>query len=392
MIAALLLAAAAPTPPPAGAHVTFTGRVIETRIARGEADRATHRRARADDPVRVASISKLAVAMAVMRLVETGKLDLDRDVSAYLGWSLRNPAFPERAITLRALLSHTAGVRDGVDYALALDDDLAAVMQQTAAWDAGHAPGGYFAYANLNFPIVAAVMEGATGERFDRLMTRLVFRPLKLDACFNWMGCSDRAVRLAVVLYRASGDVARDDLHGRLPDCPVTPAYDGGCYLGRYALARNGAAFSPQGGMRISMTGLARLGMALAGQVPGFLAPATLKAMTTPAWRYDGGNGDIEGGFYCGYGLGVMINALPGRPAACRDDPFGDGRLRYGHAGDAYGLKSGLWIDPASAKGLAYFTTAVPADAPAGARSAYTVQEEAAIDGWLHRKAPRSHD
>ena len=63
-----------------------------------------------------------------MRLVEQGRLDLDRDVSDYLGWSLRNPAFPDRPITLRLLLSHRSSLRDGVDYAIPLGTTLQSVL------------------------------------------------------------------------------------------------------------------------------------------------------------------------------------------------------------------------------------------------------------------------
>lgn len=360
-------------PPPAAAIVAFQGTRLGARRAWGVADRHTGRAARPQDPVRVASISKLAVAIAAMRLMEAKRLDLDADVSAYLGWRLRNPAFPDKAVTLRQLLSHTAGVRDAAGYALPLDADLAAHLAQPAAWDAAHGP-GYFTYANLNFPLIAAAMEGATGERFDRLMARLVFRPLRLDACFNWTTCSKATVARAVVLYRSTGEVARDDDAGR--GCPGTPARDGRCDLARYRLAHSSAFFSPQGGMRIGAVDLARLGAVLVR--PGLLSRASLVAMIRPAWRFDGANGDTEGGFFCGYGLGVMLLALPGRPAACADDPFGDGRPRIGHAGEAYGLRSGLWIDPGTRRGVAFYVTAVPDDAPKG-RSAFTAAEEAMI-------------
>ena len=360
-------------PPPPAAIVAFTGAKLGARQARGVADRRTGRATRATDPVRVASVSKLAVAVAVMRLVEAGKLDLDADVARYLGWRLRNPAFPDAPVTLRQLLSHTAGIRDAAGYALPLDADLAAHLAQPGAWDAAHGA-GYFAYANLNFPLIAAAMEGATGERFDRLMARLVFRPLRIDACFNWTTCSRETTARAVVLYRASGDVARDDDAGR--GCPGTPASDGGCDLARYRLAHSSAFFSPQGGMRISAVDLARLGSVLVK--PGLLSASSLAAMTRPAWRFDGTNGDSEGGFYCGYGLGVMLLALPGRPATCADDPFGDDRARIGHAGEAYGLRSGLWLDPETGRGVAFYVTAVADDAPRG-RSAFTAAEEAMI-------------
>lgn len=365
-------------PPSSSVWVSFDKRGDRASGAHGLADRESGRRVRPGDPVRIASISKLAVAMGVMRLVERGLLDLDRDVSVTLGWRLRNPAYPDAPITLRQLLSHTAGVRDGIDYALPLDARLDVAMQDGKAWDDGHPPGAYFTYSNLNFPVVAAVMEAATGERFDRIMQREVFGPLRMDACFNWTTCSPRAIRHAVILYRPDGSVARDDLRGVMPTCPVVPARDGGCDLARYPMGRQGAAFSPQGGMRISARGLARLGRVLAGRKPGFLTAQSLAEMTRPQWRYDGNNGDTESGLNCAYGLAVHILALPGRPADCRDDPFGDGRMRIGHSGEAYGLRSGLWVDPATSKGVAYFVTALPDDAPKG-RSAFTAAEEATI-------------
>ncbi|MBY0521449.1 MAG: beta-lactamase family protein [Sphingomonas sp.] len=386
-LALIAAAALAPVQPvPASVRVNFDGQRNTPIVASGLADRARGRRVRSDDPVRVASISKLATAIGVMRLVDEGQVSLDRDVSAYLSWPLRNPGFPDVPITLRLLLSHTAGVRDGADYALTLDADLEQWLRKSGAWDTGQRPGRYFSYANLDFPIIAAVMEGATGERFDRLMARLVFRPLRIDACFNWTTCSDGAVARAVVLYRADGSVARDDLRGARPPCPGTPASDGGCDLSSYRLGRNGAFFSPQGGLRIAMPDLAQLGRVLVGTPARFLSPSSLAELIAPQWRYDGSNGDTEGGFYCGYGLGVMLIALPDRPAACRDDPFGDDRPRIGHAGEAYGLRSGLWIDPATRRGTAFFVTAVPDHAPRGTRSAFTAAEEEMIAARTSRE------
>ena len=94
--------------------------------------------------------------------------------------------------------------------------------------------------------------------------------------------------------------------------------------------------------------------------------------MIGPAWVYDGKNGETENGFWCAYGLAVQ--SLAASPA-CRNDPFGDGRRRVGHSGDAYGLKSGLWIDPPNGRGIAYFVTGISDDAPRG-RSGFTRAEE----------------
>ena len=111
---------------------------------------------------------------------------------------------------------------------------LQQALADPAAFDAEHPPGAYFRYANLNFPVIASIMERASGERFDRLMARLVLEPLGLDACFNWTTCSDAAVARAVVLYEPDGSVIRDDLGGRRPGLPGARAGGRACELDGY--------------------------------------------------------------------------------------------------------------------------------------------------------------
>ncbi len=377
----------AAAPPASANHVwaTFDSRGLTASGAAGMADGAAGRALTIDDPVRIASITKLVVALGVFRLAEQGKLDLDADVSERLGWSLRNPAFPDRPLTLRLLLSHRSSLRDDVDYAIPLGKTVRETVAAPAAWDSEHPPGTFFRYSNLGFPVIASVMESATGERFDRLMDRLVLKPLGLEACFNWTTCSGAAIDRAVVLRSPDGAVLRDDLRGERPACPVVPAADGSCDLSGYRPGDNGALFSPQGGLRISVRDLAKVGGLLlrGGRLADgsrFLSEASLAELARPAWRFDGANGDSDRDFYCAYGLAVQILAQ------CRpgDDPFGDGRPRIGHAGDAYGLRSGLWIDRERGTGIAYFATGLGDDPPRG-RSAYR-----AIEEWLAAKG-REH-
>ena len=377
------------SPPPATVAVIFDRNSIQPVLAEGIADKhvpadfegTIGRAVTADDPVRVASISKLVTALGVMRLVERHRLSLTRDVSDYLGWRLRNPAFPDRPITLRLLLSHQSSLTDGADYIVPLGETLRQRLSDPRAWDARHAPGsGWFAYANINPPVIASVMEAATGERFDRLMQRLVLRPLKLDACYNWSGCSPATIARVVVLYRDNGEVAKDDLHGIAPACPVLTADSATCALDPYTPGWNGALFSPQGGLRISMRDLARIGQMLARGGRGFLRPDSFAEMTHAQWRFTGANRQDDPGaegFFCAFGLGVQLigSGAPG----CRDGLFADARQRMGHAGEAYGLRSGLWFDPKTGRGVAFFTTQVP-DRDPGTRSAFTRAEETVVD------------
>ncbi len=403
-LALLLAATAGAAEPVASVRVAFDRDGITAIEAHGAADLTSGRKASAGDPVRVASISKLVTAIGVMRLVEAGTLDLDADVSPLLGWRLRNPAFPDAPISLRLLLSHRAGLTDAAGYyAVPLDGELEAILDDPRAWDPAHAPGTFFRYANLDFPLVASIMERATGERFDLLMQRLVLRPLGIEGCFNWAACSEATAARAVVLYDAGRKPVRDDNRGRAPDCAVNRSTAGDCDLSRWRAGRNGSLFSPQGGLRISANGLARIGRMLLGEgtLDGvrLLDPASVRTLIGPEWTHDDGNGvtaeeDDSGqagsGMLCRYGLAVQTLATP--RAGCRDDLFGDGVERIGHAGSAYGLLSGLWVDRAAGTGVAYFATGVP-DAPAGAHSGFTAIEEALARGrWVpRRRTDRRH-
>lgn len=381
----LLLAGCATPPldrrPVAEVGVAFDRNGERGSFADGLADLQSRRTITPDDPVRVASVSKLVVAIGVMKLVEAGKLDLERDVSPSLGWSFRNPAYPDRPISLKMLLSHTSSVRDHDDqYAVPLGRSIQTVMADLPSWDSKHGPGDhYFTYANMNFPIVASIVERATGERFDRWMRREVLEPMKLDACYNWPTCSDQAVARAVVLTQ-DGKAVRDDLGGRRPDCPVVSAADGNCDLGRWRAGENGALFAPQGGLRISARGLARVGRMLlsGGTLDGarILSTQSVETLLAQVWRFDGRNGDTDHGFYCSYGLATQ--QIPTPAHGCKDDPAGDGIVRVGHAGDAYGLRSGVWIDPARGTGIAFFVTGLP-DSPPRGRSAFRAAEETAF-------------
>ena len=390
----LLLLLAAPLAhaddPVATVRVAFDRDGITASRTAGLADKATGREVTADDPVRIASISKLVTAIGVMRLVEAGVLDLDADVSGQLGWPLRNPAWPETPITLRLLLSHRSSLTDAAGYwQTPLGGELRTILEDPAAWDDVHAPGRYFRYANLNFPLVAQVMERATGERFDQLMDRLVLQPLGLEACFGWAACSDATVSRAVVLYNADGEPSSDNLHGARPECPTARARDGSCDLSQWRAGENGALFSPQGGLRISANDLARVGRLLLrdGELDGvrLLAPESVRELTTPLWQYAPGAGlsaeeetGDGAGFFCRYGLATHTLATP--VDGCRDDPFGDGIERVGHSGSAYGLHSGLWVDREGGTGVVWFVTGVPGER-SGGRSAFSALEETLAAG-----------
>ena len=353
---AVPVAAQAPArlPTPVDLKVEFDVRGITATSITGEAG-VVGRDVGIDDPVRVASISKLVGALAVMRLVDQGKIVLDRDVSDYLGWKVRNPAFPDAPITMRQLLTHRTGIRDNIDYIIPLDGKLESVLADSKAWEAKHKPGAYFSYANLNSPVIAAVVEGVTRERFDVAVARLVLTPLKIDACFNWgAGCSPGRRAQAVTLLRTNGDLARDAAITGADPCPVAPASNGSCDLALYKLGKHGSAFSPQGGLRISPQGLVKIGQVLLKKGWPLLSNKAFAEITKVQWRFDGSNGDDDKGYFTAYGLGIHMHT------------DSKGTLWLGHVGEAYAFRGGFWLDLKAKRGFVRYTNMVPENTAVG--------------------------
>jgi CubicO group peptidase (beta-lactamase class C family) len=380
------------TPPPATVVVVFDRDSVRPLIVEGLANKQSGRALEANDPVRIASISKLVMALTALRLADEGKIDLDRDVSDYLGWQVRSPHYPDVPVTLAQLMSHRAGLSGAADYIIPLGASLPAKFADPASWRAGVRPGGAdgdaFQYSNLGAPLVATVLEAASGERYDRLVERLVFKPLGVKACFNWIGCGPELEARAVTLYRYTGEIAVDAADSLPPACTIPVTEGQGCNLAAYVPGTNASIFSPQGGVRIGMMDLAKIGQALFGlqhgDADGFLAPASAqRAMWTLA---NGTTQDTT--FFCTYGLHLQGIEAPGR--TCSDDKlFADGIPRIGHSGEAYGLQSGLWVDPKSDTGFAYFLTEAPPPAGGEDTGGFTPREKALMARALALAAKR---
>ena len=111
------------------------------------------------------------------------------------------------------------------------------------------------------------------------------------------------------------------------------------------------------------------------------LTSQSVDTLMTQVWRFNGSNGNtkanVDPGFYCSYGHATQQIPTPVR--GCADDMGTLGRTLVGHAGDAYGMKSGIWIDRARGLGIAYFVTGVPDNARRDDRSAFTAAEARAF-------------
>lgn len=147
--------------------------------------------------VRIASISKVAVALIQARLHEAGKLNWDADLSGLL----THPKFEKLPITPRLLLTHRSGLRDSDTWPQFHAQGLADVLKLTPTWSE-HPPGAKFAYCNLGFVVLATAMERACGERFDAIAKRWLFDPLRMKARFHPSGLDAHSKAHLATLYR----------------------------------------------------------------------------------------------------------------------------------------------------------------------------------------------
>jgi len=292
---------------------------------------------------RIASISKMISAIAAMQLYEQGLFSLHEDISAKLGFTLRNPAFPNTVITPAMVLNHTAGLRDGSGYSPFLSatasnpvPDISRLVQAGGSyytadmWDQTRAPGAYFNYANINYGIIGTLIEKVSGKRFDVYCRDHILAPLGISGSFNIQDLPD--INQLAVLYRKSGsswNPQLDNYGGVKP-----PPRD----LSGYTIGKNGLIFGPQGSLRISTKDLGTITkMFMSGGRVGavrILQDSTVQRMMTMNWTYNGSStGNNYSGIFNSYSQGMHLTTalLPGESL-------------YGHPGEAYGLISDCYF------------------------------------------------
>ncbi|WP_262915187.1 serine hydrolase domain-containing protein [Niabella ginsengisoli] len=124
------------------------------------------------DIFRIASISKSFSATAIMQLIAKKKISLDDDVSKLIGFTVRNPQYPEIVITCKMLLSHRSSLNDSNGY-FTLDSINPAKTANASKCYNDYAPGTKYQYCNLNFNIIGTIIERLSGERFDQYIKKI---------------------------------------------------------------------------------------------------------------------------------------------------------------------------------------------------------------------------
>jgi CubicO group peptidase (beta-lactamase class C family) len=128
---------------------------------------------------RIGSVAKLFTWTAVMQLVESGRLDLDRDVNEYLDFAI--PLHAGKPITLRNLMTHTPGFEEVLKNLLTNDPELLLPLEEyLKTWtpERIYPPGEVPAYSNYGAALAGYIVQRASGEPYDDYIDRHVFEPL----------------------------------------------------------------------------------------------------------------------------------------------------------------------------------------------------------------------
>ena len=146
----------------------------------------------------VASISKWVTSVGVLRLVEQGKIDLDQPLDNYLTrWHLPESDYDNKEVTVRRLLSHSAGLADGLGYGgfkkhqplQSLEESLTLAADRgdaTGKAKVTYPPGSEFMYSGASYTLLQLLIEEVSGMNFSDYMQQEVFQPLGMThSSFN---------------------------------------------------------------------------------------------------------------------------------------------------------------------------------------------------------------
>ncbi|HET7012043.1 MAG TPA: serine hydrolase domain-containing protein [Anaerolineales bacterium] len=286
----------------------------------GLADQAREIPVSADTVFQVASVSKAVTAWGVMRLVERGLLDLDAPVEQYLTrWHLPTSDHDARGVTIRRLLSHTAGLSLGGYPGYPPDTTLPSLEESLSGNNRGAGvvriamePGAQWSYSGGGYTLLQLVVEEVTGEAFSSYMQREVLEPLGMThSGYEWRAD-----------LRPSTAVAYSGAGSPVPNYLFTEQAAAGLYTTAPDLARFVAAAMPGPDGKT------------AGR--GVLTPDTLALMFTPAVQLQDPGEE--------WGLGYYLLALT------------DGNVVVKHGGSNVGWKAFFEAVPDWGKGIVVLT------------------------------------
>ena len=259
----------------------------------------------------VCSISKLFTSVSLMQEWESGKVSLDAPVTTYLPWATLKPAEGSGPITLRGLLTHSAGIPresefpywSGPDYPFPTREQVKeTIAKQTALFPAET----YFQYSNLGLTLVGETVAAVSGQPYQEYAKAHVLTPLGLNNTRTFMPMDLYGKQLAVGYGAMKRDGTRDllkpfDARGITPAAGYTSTVED---LGKFASWQ----------FRLLRTGKEEV-----------LKASTLREMQRVQF--------MDPGWTTSWGLGFTVSH--------RDD-----HIYVGHSGDCPGYQTNLTIRP----------------------------------------------
>jgi len=278
----------------------------------GMADPDAKKPATAETVYRVGSVSKLFTDIAIMQLVEQGKIDLDAPINTYLpDFKPKNPF--GKPVTLRQLMSHRSGLVREPPVGNYFDPSEIALSKMVASLNDTtlvYAPEARTKYSNAAIGTVGYVLEATQRQPFARYLKRAVLDPLGMRSSSF---APDPAVR------KSLAKAYMWTVHGTQYQAPTFE-------LG----------MAPAGSMYSTVTDLSRFMSALFAGGRGVLRRETLEQMWTPQFAARGQK--------TGYGIGFAISEI-------------EGRRSIGHGGAIYGFATSLLALPDDKLGVVVVTS-----------------------------------
>lgn len=286
----------------------------------GYADVRRRRRATRATCYRIASISKVFTATAVMQLIERGTVRLEDRAQQYVPWLRSHQDKRLENVTIRQLLTHTAGVeRDAFAH---WENDRFPMLEQLKMYVQHgrnvYAPLERWKYSNLGYAILGQIIAAASGQRYEDYVHAMILEPLRLRHTSPRITQATRR-RLAVGYGRDIPDRPRETFGNPETNamCPAT------------GLASNAVDLCTF--MAAQFIGSRRL-----------LSDLSKREMQRIHW--------VDGGGSNQYGLGCQLWTIEGTPIV-------------GHSGGFQGFNTAIGMDTEKKIGVAVLTNAI--DGPA---------------------------
>ena len=152
-------------------------------------------------PLQIASVSKTFTAMAVLKLWQDGKLNIDDELSKYL------TTFNYPGVTIRSLLNHRSGLPNYLYFMETLgwdekktatnEDVLNYLITKKGLLPNIASPDKHFTYCNTNYALLALLIENVSGKKFDAFLQQTFFTPLQMKNSFVYTGTDSVKVNLS---------------------------------------------------------------------------------------------------------------------------------------------------------------------------------------------------